>query len=445
MKEIMKRTKGITLIALVVTIVVLLILAGVSINLVIGQNGIITRAGDAKDATKYSNIKDEYEMYKTNKYLESATGGTGGQSFSEFLQDLKNRGMLTDEDIAQINSENKLTISDKYEISFAKTLVDAFKDGDIKVGDYLNYSTKLNTTATYTSTANENGWADQTYSVDTATQWRVLGLSEDGKQLLLVSADPIQKNMDASSTDTWNQNPYLYTKGAYSYVNCNTMLNNICGIYSSSLGTARSMTIEDINNILGVKVESDKVYFESDSSKTNIDESVNNGGLGLGQTYTYKSTDYSPESYVNGKSNATEGETVTQDGYWYDYTGLMNTTIGSTTIGNLLFDGTLSDSNYAKSYWLASPGAFVVSSRAIFGPGRVDLGPAGPGCDFFLSNGFWNAFRLAVRPVVSLNSDVTVDQLEKITGSTTTWTYDNNNAVGGSGQADTGEAGIIIQ
>ena len=46
-----KETKGITLIALVVTIVVLLILAGVSINLIIGNNGIINKAADAKKQT----------------------------------------------------------------------------------------------------------------------------------------------------------------------------------------------------------------------------------------------------------------------------------------------------------------------------------------------------------------------------------------------------------
>ena len=44
----MKKNKGITLVALVVTIVVLLILAGVSINLVLGNNGIIAKAKDAQ-------------------------------------------------------------------------------------------------------------------------------------------------------------------------------------------------------------------------------------------------------------------------------------------------------------------------------------------------------------------------------------------------------------
>ena len=48
----MKNSKGITLVALVVTIVVLLILAGVSINLVLGENGLISNAKEAAKATK---------------------------------------------------------------------------------------------------------------------------------------------------------------------------------------------------------------------------------------------------------------------------------------------------------------------------------------------------------------------------------------------------------
>lgn len=51
--------KGITLIALVVTIVVLLILAGVSINALFGNNGIISRAKDTKKVTNLSSLKDE--------------------------------------------------------------------------------------------------------------------------------------------------------------------------------------------------------------------------------------------------------------------------------------------------------------------------------------------------------------------------------------------------
>lgn len=77
--------------------------------------------------------------------------------------------------------------------------------------------------------------------------------------------------MNVSSANSWDKDPYFYMKGAYSYVNCEKALNGICGIYSSSLGTARSITIEDINNVLGVEVKDNKVYFKTDPN-TNIAE-----------------------------------------------------------------------------------------------------------------------------------------------------------------------------
>ena len=54
----MKNNKGITLVALVVTIVVLLILAGVSINLVLGNNGIIAKAKDAETKSAEASQND---------------------------------------------------------------------------------------------------------------------------------------------------------------------------------------------------------------------------------------------------------------------------------------------------------------------------------------------------------------------------------------------------
>ena len=57
-----KEMKGITLIALVVTIVVLLILTGVGINLVIGDNGIITMAQKAKSEYEEAKKREEREL-----------------------------------------------------------------------------------------------------------------------------------------------------------------------------------------------------------------------------------------------------------------------------------------------------------------------------------------------------------------------------------------------
>ena len=64
MKEIYKCRKnysvdeGITLIALVVTIVVLLILAGITISLVFGSNGVIKKAQEANENTKIAQVRE---------------------------------------------------------------------------------------------------------------------------------------------------------------------------------------------------------------------------------------------------------------------------------------------------------------------------------------------------------------------------------------------------
>ena len=58
MKEILKQKKGITLIALVITIIVLIILAGVSITMLFSQNGLIQQAKRATNETEISSIKE---------------------------------------------------------------------------------------------------------------------------------------------------------------------------------------------------------------------------------------------------------------------------------------------------------------------------------------------------------------------------------------------------
>ena len=65
-----KDKNGITLVALVVTVVVLIVLAGVSINLVIGNNGIITKAQVGKTSTELAKYKEELSQWKINKKME---------------------------------------------------------------------------------------------------------------------------------------------------------------------------------------------------------------------------------------------------------------------------------------------------------------------------------------------------------------------------------------
>ena len=61
-KNIAKNTKGITLIALVITIIVLLILAGVSIAMLTGQNGILNQAQEAKSQTEFKSAEEKVKL-----------------------------------------------------------------------------------------------------------------------------------------------------------------------------------------------------------------------------------------------------------------------------------------------------------------------------------------------------------------------------------------------
>ena len=80
-KQNTKSNKGITLIALVITIIVLLILAGVTIAALSGDNGILKRATEAKEQTNQKNDEETEKLagYEStiDQYTNGATGGSG--------------------------------------------------------------------------------------------------------------------------------------------------------------------------------------------------------------------------------------------------------------------------------------------------------------------------------------------------------------------------------
>ena len=74
-----KQAKGITLIALVITIIVLLILAGVTISMLTGENGILKQATNAKNATD----KSEFEEQVSLAVIAAKTNNTGSINTSD--------------------------------------------------------------------------------------------------------------------------------------------------------------------------------------------------------------------------------------------------------------------------------------------------------------------------------------------------------------------------
>ena len=101
MKNAFKEKRGITLIALVITIIVLLILAGVSIAMLTGQNGILSQAENAKVQQSHSSVVEAIKLEYNNWQIEQNTSN----SRSIFLEDLLNKNYV-DSSGAKIIVEN---------------------------------------------------------------------------------------------------------------------------------------------------------------------------------------------------------------------------------------------------------------------------------------------------------------------------------------------------
>lgn len=408
-----------------------------------GQNGILKRAQEANESTRGGDVQETVSLEALNNEQAKYLGGTQ-KTRSEVIEELHTKGKLTNEEVAALENNDSITIGG-ITIDFSilgkkgKTLVQAFIDNEIKVGDYItNYNTTLNNAnAEAKLTTEETGFdgGTQTYKVNANTTWRVLGLNEDKTQLIITTGSPIKKEMNSAATEDWKKNPYLYLDKAEGWYNTNdelvsnNILDKVCGIYAGKYAsTTKSMRIEDINLALGLTLDksNNKLYKTADTSKTEIAEYQ---GF-FGTNYTYKIGDYAPENYLKAKyptkytnlANKKAGNSVAGTAFMYQYTS-ANIVDKSSKLYEVLFDGTEGSSN-GKSYWLASSGVSVSGSYyCSFGPGAVREGNAGTGIALFDSNGYSFAKWLAVRPVVYLQSGVTVDDLSvSSTGKEEKWT-----------------------
>ncbi len=115
-KDLKKEQIGITLIALVITIIVLLILAGVSIAMLTGNNGILTQANQAKENTKVATAKEKVQIEAAG-----SLDNTGVFSKVKFKENLKGNLKLTDSDIVD-NADGTMTVKiDGYDVTVDET------------------------------------------------------------------------------------------------------------------------------------------------------------------------------------------------------------------------------------------------------------------------------------------------------------------------------------
>ena len=115
----MKNQKGITLVALVVTIVVLLILAGVSIAMITGSNGLFTKSSEAGVKTEAAEVKENVELAISTVLTVAIKNDPVATSWTLSIDDI----------VSEIKDTNAITDSDTI----------------TGTGDLITYKTKNNT------------------------------------------------------------------------------------------------------------------------------------------------------------------------------------------------------------------------------------------------------------------------------------------------------------
>ena len=358
-----KEMKGITLVALVVTIVVLLILAGVSINLVLGNNGIIAKAKEAE-----------------TKSAEASQN------------DLKGMNALTEELNNALGEKPKVDLS-KY-----------------KIGDYVNYtydtaSNYVLTSATCGSSSNPTDGIPQTSGL----KWRILNIDEAKGTVDLISENPTGTNVYFQGALGYNNGPYLMNaicEAQYSNSTLNVKARNI-----SLLDMEKHLTPDGIaarnKYTNAVKYGTTKTYTEGDSKYPLLYDGQKGAGVNVAEanvsTITQPNTDAGNDPYeesVEATSPLTDKTSKQADNKVLTVTQTYyNIPINATNYGDAA--SVLSNSS---SYWVAARRVATDSSRADFGLRRANTGTFGN--LMFYSSGHSDNNGNRLRPVVSLSSSI---------------------------------------
>ena len=383
------KNKGITLIALVITIIVLLILAGISINMLSGENSILTQAGRAREKNEEAATREQIKIIILESYI------TDNIKLDRYKlkTNLEKIGATVIADnfpiTAILNGYSYKIDSDGNVEKQEKT--DRPK---IKVGDYINYEPDTDFDGennpipkTYAKeylaekyTGNNDNTRNNEDLVQTPMKWQVLKKYEDGSIKLIGNS---------------SSSPQFYTKNATGYNNFVWLLNDICEqLYSKkSKGIiARNVNIEDIEDndyyvsetkgnwkaakesYINNKIAILKTEIDNGSTKIEAVDTINN-------TVTYKK-DYSyyPNLYAKEIGSGIDTTNVKTNGiYSSDKYATsrekLDTSIGQNAIkqanNNLTSAHTeasiaINEANYGDVYnLLNSDSGYTIASRIV--------------------------------------------------------------------------------
>lgn len=271
----MKKQKGITLIALIITIIVLLILAGVSISSIVGDNGIIKKSNDVKLESEIANEKEVLNIAIIEAAKKDKNGNIGVQALQKSIEnqigeDKVEISNLGDELGVVFKESGRQYIVDgdgNFRVPEWEKIDSGITNGEVtlQIGDYVNYkhtegvNLEDSEKTTYISEKENTGYSEsQIFNISSYSSesqgWRVLGI-ENGK-VLLISADIIEPDSGGYVDETTGKT-YYYLVGNEGYQNGIKELDKISSIYGNGkyAEKARSVTIDDINKITGYNPE----------------------------------------------------------------------------------------------------------------------------------------------------------------------------------------------
>lgn len=178
--------KGITLIALIITIIVLLILAGVSIAMLTGDNGILKQAQRAKTETENAQVIEELKI----AILEDEMGNPNKDVSIEKKKDYY---------ILTYKNKEYLYVKNEEITEYDNTLAYYIEHGELSTGDYIEYSVEngLNTQdGIYIMTPEQTGYEkNQIFNTKTYDgKWQILYNGTEGYGVQIISTENILKN-----------------------------------------------------------------------------------------------------------------------------------------------------------------------------------------------------------------------------------------------------------
>ena len=210
-KKYLKASNGITLIALVITIIVLLILAGISISMLSGDNSILQKATDAKTNTDNAQIQERINL----AYHSALVDGQGELTEPSLEKELKNEFNKSTLDEGWID---KTSVTGKWKITIdgISLLVPAGVANETP--SIINYGSKTAETV-------EVG---DDITIDTE-KFKVLKKSSDGKTItaipyynLVLNSDPIiQATADNAGTSVGNAGTIAFSSAESSNYEAN--------------------------------------------------------------------------------------------------------------------------------------------------------------------------------------------------------------------------------